>query len=270
MLDKEALDHLTTLLNRQGSGLYDASDKLLGIMGGELSHEKKQQASKVHEAATSLRALIPPGRTPAWLDELIKCITGYAQSKRPTPDFMRDLVTLLPQIKCHQWMLDQTRPEGIDFEAIFEHYKASNRLPELFDRIIELLNSISASDAIDSKAMSDALSNIIATLQRSKMGTYFCLNSAWEFLCAFLQNYAWIEVSKLPVVGPLFQALEKTIKETATAMPTLHADVHGEMTRRAEQDVKFVKDTKRLFSTYGDKANLLISSEGGNGLIAQA
>lgn len=269
MPDKEALNHLTTLLNRQGSGLYDASDKLLGIMSGDTSHDKRHQASKVFDAATALRSLVPPGRTPAWLDELIKSTTSYAQNKQASAEFIRELVYLMPQIKNHEWLLDQTRREGIDFEAIFEHYKASSKLPELFDHIIDLLSRISASDDIDSKSMSDALSNIIATLQRSKTGTYFCFNSAWEFLCAFIQNYAWAEVSKLPVVGPLFEALEKTIKETATAMNTLHADVHGEMTRRAEQDVKFVKDTKRLFSTYGNKANLLGSSEG-SGLIAQA
>lgn len=105
--------------------------------------------------------------------------------------------------------------------------------------------------------MLSALGKLISTIKRSKDGSYFSLNSSWEFLLSFLRNYLWGELSKLPVLGTALEALEKTIRETNEEMSRLHIQVKDEMTRVVGEEIKVLANRPAFpFVTYDKDGHL--------------
>lgn len=131
-------------------------------------------------------------------------------------------------------------------------------MPELFEKIISILTDIHDSGEVDSVAMLKALGKVIATIKKCKDGSYFSLNSAWEFLLSFLKNYMWEELSKLPILGSAMEALEKTIKETNEEMFKLHTQVQNEMKSTVEREIRVLANKSTFdFITYNKGGHLL-------------
>ena len=150
---------------------------------------------------------------------------------------------------------------AFDFDSIFEHYKSESRLPELFDDIIRILEEIQSSGEVDSLTMMTALGKVLATLKQNKDGSYFSINSAWEFLVSFLKNYMWGELSKIPVLGTAMAALEKTIKETNEEMFKVHSSVEAEMSNVVEAEIKGLKNKSSFKFVSYDKSGLKLTDK---------
>lgn len=170
---------------------------------------------------------------------------------------MRGFLPLKVALDEHVWSFEQNPEASFDFDSIFEHYKKESRLPQLFDEIVELLEEIQNSGEVDSLMMLRALGKVIATIKRSKDGSYFSMNSAWDFLLNFLNNYLLAELSKIPVLGTALEALEKTIKEADAEMCSLHKNLRNELIRVVGEDVKALsRNASFPFLTYNESGNL--------------
>jgi hypothetical protein len=185
-------------------------------------------------------------------------LTNFTSGKWTAPDFLVHFVKAKGQSEAHHWEFGQVSEAAFDFDSIFEHFKKESRLPEFFDQIIRLLEEIEASGEVDSVSMLRALGKVIATIKKCKDGSYFSLNSAWEFLLSFLNNYMWGELSKLPVLGTALEALGNTIKEAEEEMFKVHKQVQDELVRTVTSEVKALTDKSEFpFVTYGRSGHLL-------------
>ena len=147
--------------------------------------------------------------------------------------------------------------KAFEFDEIFERYRSQSKLPELFDAIIEVLKKIRDSDAVDSKSMLDALNKIIATLRINIKGSYFSTHSAWKLLLAFCKNYAVIELKKLPAIGSMVEALEKTVQECDQEFVKLQEDIKEEIKNVVEHDLKGMHNKMDFLLAYDDSAALI-------------
>lgn len=228
--------------------------------------ERKSSAESMLITATDLRGLLSKQDVPSWLADTINGLTMYTGGNWTGYDFLLNFISLKQAIDQHQWAFDADTESAFDFDSIFEYFKKTSRLPELFEEIVSLLEQIQSSGAVDSVTMVKALGKVIATMKRCRDGSYFSLNSAWEFLLSFLNNYMWGELAKLPVLGTALEALEKTIREANDEMFKLHVEVSQEMTKLVEAEVAALTSKSTFpFITY-DKNGHLLSGPGNRNL----
>jgi hypothetical protein len=240
-------------------------------MASDHPDSKKAAVKNAEEAAKALAVILPESETPHWLSLFLTYVDNYHKGRWEGVYFMKHFYKVLPQLLSHEWGLEENENFALDFDGVFELYRKESRLPELFDEIIELLNTIKNSGEIDSVNMMEALTKIIATLKCGKAGSYFSLDGAWAFLMNFANNYLWAELGKIPVLGTVFDALKKTIDDADKEMDKLHSAVQQELDRRVRQEVKLITQSTVALVTYGRQGYLLEDPRGtGTGTAIQA
>ncbi|WP_029530713.1 hypothetical protein [Pseudomonas asplenii] len=268
---QETINHLENILNKNQADFSSGANAMLGEMSGESSIQKKNRAKLLISQISRMKELAPESKFPKWLSDFSEALDGYLNNSLDSSKFIRLLIEVLPEISRFRWVLDDSSSSGFDFESIFNECRLNSRVPELFGSIIELLEQIRDSGELDSRNMIDALSKIISTLQVGKTSTYFSMEGAWRFLCGFLENYFWIEAKKIPGLGPVVEALEKTIKDTQEEMSKLNVVVQTTMTERVKAEVKYVRDRQEpLFINYDAKGHMLPDATSKGGVDIQA
>ena len=208
---------------------------------GENAQNKIAKAEDALKKARDLQSAISKEDSPSWLPGLIQALHHYVTKAWKQPQVINHLIDNIANIKQHKWTFENAEEKAFDFDSIYEHYKSESRIPELFDEIIQILEEIESSGEVDSLTMITALGKVLATSKQNRNGSYFSLNSAWEFLISFLKNYMWSELTKLPMLGSAMEALEKTIKETDEEMFKVHSAIEKEMSNVVESEIKGVK-----------------------------
>jgi hypothetical protein len=260
MTTNESVQFFVRVVQEKHSNLVASANTLLRELAGEDSNSKLSSAKGMLAHALDLRAILARNDIPDWLNNTVSYTSNFSEGRWSAKDFLPHFVDTKRALDTHRWQFDQAAEAAFDFDSIFEHYKKESRLPELFDEIIRLLEEIEASGSVDSVSMLRALGKVIATIKKCKNGSYFSLNSAWEFLLSFLNNYMWGELSKLPVLGTALEALGKTIKEADEEMFKLHKQVQEEMVRTVTAEVKALSDKSAFpFVTYDRTGHLLPS-----------
>lgn len=263
MATNESFHIFLRLIQEKHRLLVAASDVLFRSLVGEDHGKKKEVANAALLAANDLRGLLSKKDVPSWLNNAINSLTAFVNGQWSAFDLLSNYISTKSAIETHSWTFQANDEAAFDFDSIFEHFKKDSRLPELFDSIVKILEDIEASGDVDSVTMLRSLGKVIATIKRSRDGSYFSLNSAWEFLLSFLKNYMWEELSKVPVLGTALEALEKTIKETNEEMFKLHQQVQDEMNKTVEGEISVLKNKSEFqFITYDRKGHLLPNPNG--------
>lgn len=257
MSTNDSLQFFLRLLKQKHNAVQIGINKFLGELVGNDPKAKKQAAETLIKTANELRAILSKNDIPQWLPSIIAHLSNYASGSSAPQDLVRGFLPLKAAIEEHVWSFEQSSEASFDFDSIFEHYKKESSLPQLFDEIVTLLEEIQNSGAVDSVMMLRALGKLIATIKRSKDGSYFSMNSAWDFLLNFINNYLFAELSKIPVLGTVLEALEKTIRQADAEMCSLHTNLRNELIRVAGEDVQaFSRNASFPFLTYNESGKL--------------
>ncbi|NML13516.1 hypothetical protein HHL10_00795 [Azohydromonas sp. G-1-1-14] len=246
------------IVQEKHSALLSSVDALLRALVGEDGNLKLVSAKAVMTAATDLLAILSGGDVPAWLGNVIVCARNFGTRQWSAGELLVNLIDVKREIESHKWKFDETSENAFDFDRTFDQCRKQSKIPDLFNEISKLLEDIRGSNEIDSISMLKALGKVSATLKKSRDGSYFALNGAWELLLGSLNNYMWNELVKLPGLGAPLEALAKGIQEVDREMSKLHKQVHDEMARTVGTEVKALSH-KPLFSfvEYGRNGRLL-------------
>lgn len=226
---------------------------LLSTLATNDSDAKEREVSSALEAAKKLAAGLPADDLPGWLNTVINRLSrprdfySYQQ-------LLLDVIPLLGPLSSHQWHAESLDALAFDFDSVFEHYKSQSKIPDLFDQVIDVLERISATEDIDSRKVIHALERLIATLRRNKAGSYFSMQGAWEFLVGLLKNFLIEELKKVPALGSLISALEKTVSELNTEMQTVKGQMAKELHNSLNSDFPFLtydRDRSNVLATTG-------------------
>jgi hypothetical protein len=257
MATNESVQLVLRLIQEKHASLIASSNQLMRVLAGEDASSKKATAQSMLQIANDLRAILSSKDVPNWLSELINQLSHFANGQWQAADLLINHIPIKAALDAHAWAFDGSTETAFDFDSIFEHYKKSSRLPELFDLIIQMLTEIHDSGQIDSLSMMNALAKVVATLKKGRDGSYFSLNSAWGFLITFLDNYMWGELSKVPLLGTALDALRKTISETNLEMQKVHQGIQDEMVRTVSSEINALSDKASFsFVTYDKSAKL--------------
>lgn len=219
----------------------DAVQECVFTFLSTLSADSRQRAAqKALDAVGRVVDMLNPQDRPPWLTQLYASLKiahsnnsdqqGVANMQRIASEFQRDL-------NHHQWRFSEIDvADGFDFDAVYNKYKAENRIPELFDEIISAFNEIIASGEIDSVRALEELRRILATLQNAKNGSYFATRNAWFFVANWFKNTGWELLGEIPVLGAAVRGLRKSLEDMNDGMQDLHEQIQEELQAQLSKD----------------------------------
>lgn len=261
MVREETIKFFEALLKERHNKLCESAENLFRALPTENADNKKQCAERARDNSHALIAVLPEFRVPRWLITIKTCTQRYISGELDVVSLLLNFVPAKQEMEKHVWFFDADGETAFDFDEIYERYKKESRLPELFNDIVRILEEIEKSGEVDSVTMIRALGKVIATIKRCKDGSYFSINSTWEFLSSFLKNYLWGELAKLPLLGTAVEALRKTLEETNEEMFKLYLKVDEEMRKTVEAEVTALTDrTSFKFMVY-DKTGYTLPSQ---------
>jgi hypothetical protein len=201
---------------------------------------RQQSAISAYAAVKRIVDMLHPKDHPSWLTALL---SSLAMAKDNFTDIngvnaMQKIANdLQPSLNRHKWKLaDVESADGFDFDELYSKYKAENKIPELFDRIIAAMTSIVESGEIDSVKVLKELQRIIATLKNARNGSYFATRNAWFFVATWFKNSGWNLLSDIPVLGAVVRGLRETLDEMNEGMQNMHDQIQEDLHNQLVQD----------------------------------
>ena len=198
------------------------------ILGGPNQDDKTARANRVLAAAIALRDALAGADRPAWLEPITTATQGFAQNSAH-PNCISALSDTIGKhygaAIDHKWAFIPPDDGAFDFDGLYDQHESQSRIPELFDRLTELLEKIVQCEELDSRKAIHTLETIIATLKKNRKGSFFSLVCTWDFTALFIKNVAWELLSEIPGLRAVVKAVRDTMGEINTAMDKLHKDV---------------------------------------------
>ena len=214
---------------------------LVSAIGAEKLEEKGVSAKQALASAQTLTSMISAADQPGWLSTLIKELDRYTQTYNTTGAanrFLQTYVKLYRDIESYRWNFERAGiAVPIKFEDIFKEQYNHSKLGDVFETLIQKLEEIVLSGEVDSIRAIDALNKLIATIRSNARGSYFQSVGAARFIHAVFRNYLREQLKELPGIGPLFNAVEKTIEQMDFEMEKVDAGVKKKLEEHAFGEV---------------------------------
>lgn len=214
----------------------EARDAVQACLVSFLSHSssgRQAAAQAAIDAVGRLVDMLHPQDRPAWLEPLhsaLKIAHSHHAENIGILNIQRIANEYQGSLKQHTWQIAEVDSvTGFDFDAVYDKYKAENRIPQLFDEIISALNGIIASGAIDSVRVLQELRRVLATLQNARNGSYFATRNAWFFVATWFKNTSWELLGEIPVLGAAIRGLRKSLEDMNDGMQNLHEQMQSDL-----------------------------------------
>lgn len=167
------------------------------------------------QTGQAISQLLSENDRPQWFVLILRESVKYCS--QPTADQAQRLLTTLLQhwTSIRQIEFQDDEPALIDFDEVFRQYRDENRLPELFDGLICILNQIIQSDEIDSLTILETLRQAINLLRSNREGSYISVREA-ILSTEFMWNLVRESLDAIPGIKQLVTAYDKT-KEQLSA-----------------------------------------------------
>ena len=258
-MSSSAADFLISIVNEHHAKLVAEINELISVLSGEDPTAKLKRGQSALSCAAILSSIVTNKFQPTWLRALTVELERFVARAISSAALMSALISLVPQMRQQVWVFDSAA-DVIDFDAIYDEFKKNSRLPELLDQIVKILERLRDSGEVDSASMLKAIGRLISTLRTARDGSYFSLRIAWNVFTAFVKNYVWLELGKLPVLGTAVEALKQTIDEVDAEMERVQTNISNQIAATVEKDFRLKKEEIQDIPIYGAQGRLLTRS----------
>lgn len=234
-----SVDAFLRFVNERFGDFKNKLSEVIAVLGWQEQQQKIPKAAAALDAAKSLQQALASQDQPQWLSPLINALQQY-DVHQGQPHVATALITAIGNhfaaMSNHQWAFDFSGDRPFDFDGLYRQYEADSRIPELFDRLVTLLEEIVQSDQIDSRKIVHALETIIATLKRNRKRSYFSTVCTWDFAGTYLKNVAWGVLKEIPVLRVPVVALREAMQELDKEMSKVHEGMQTELHKQLEAE----------------------------------
>jgi hypothetical protein len=173
--------------------------------------------NQLEDSLVALGAVVAREHWPNWLVQLLQNTTNYRTNHNNGIGtwiaHLRSLIANAPLVESHTWFQTEYYDPVFDVDQLINAARAEFKIDELFERIIETLKGLSASEELDSaKAIRD-LEEVIAILRRAKSGSFTAQYRSWQFARRFVPNLISAYLKRSDLAGPAIEAFEQTAQE---------------------------------------------------------
>jgi hypothetical protein len=204
------------------------------VMGSD--EDKLAKAKETLDVATTLQSVLSPQDQPQWIGPVIGSLRSYIRSNghvAHAPNLVTTIASNFDRAVNHKWAFAHSDDQGFDFDGVFRRHESESQIPELFDKLVELLEKIVRCEELDSRKVIHTLETIIATLKRNRNGSYFSVVCTWNFTATYLKNIAWNTLLEIPLLRIPVKALRETMDQLDKEMEKVHentqADLHNQL-----------------------------------------
>ncbi len=224
-MPSESVHRFYRFLNERLESLKKALDDLVRAFADNNQNDKVKAVATLGESIHALKLALSTSDCPGWLTTLDVAVTNYSP-----PRGVQANIDLLPKIlstygKAHSqtWEYIAEDSKAVDLDQLYQECMTNSLLPELYEKLIELLQKIVDSHQIDSLDLLNRLEQLIATLRANRKGSVWSQIWSWQFARQFLKNSIIEGLKKVPGLDIAVQAVEKTIDQLDGATESFQA-----------------------------------------------
>lgn len=237
-MSNASVDAFLRLVNERYRDFKDRLQQFMQTLGLSDAPEKKRRADALLAAAETLRNVLAEHDRPKWLPPIIQSLQRY---HRPEDihcafDIVKTVALHGAAATNHQWSFDFSDIKPFDFDALYEQYEAESRIPELFDKLVAILEEIIATGEIDSLRVFQTLQKIIANLKRNRKGSYINLICSWDFARTYIKNIVLHNLSEHGPLKHFVKPLVDTLKEMEDAVGEVQESIQAELHKQLKAD----------------------------------
>ncbi len=190
------------------------------------------RGEELNAAVVSLRDNLSPQDRPTWIEGVLNLL-NLVRAHPGHPERLSWLVQILTNCylpaTSHQWGFQSIDDGAFDFDGLYEQHRAQSRIPDLFDKLIGLLEKLVESDELDSRKVERTLRILVATLKKNRMGSFAGMVFSWNFAATYLRNLCWELPNQIPGLRAFSNALRDTIQEVSEEIDNEMCDLHKKM-----------------------------------------
>lgn len=222
------------------------TEMLLGMAATSVS-DREEKAKSLEDAAQSLCDILTAKDQPSWLQPIHESVTQFRATQ--TEDNARQLATiivrLLPLVQPEQVISKNEDPPPYEFDEIYKQARNKAGIRELFDAHVHALAAIIDSGDIESVTALNALRQLVAALKANRDASYAAVKQS-VFLARFIQNTVVITLKKIPGLGILVEAAEKTLAGTEDGVATLDREMNALLEQAVRESLPRVMRTSEI------------------------
>ena len=235
MANQSSVETFLRFVGERFAEFKDKFNKVIAVLGGTNPNEKIPAVKAALDAGTALQSALSSQDHPAWLGPLMNAMNEYVARAGDSHGAMKLIATIggyYAAMNNHQWTFGVVGETPFDFDGLYRNYEAASTIPELFDRLVALLEEIVKSKQIDSCRVIQALETIIATLKRNRNGSYFSVVCTWDFVGTYLKNIGWNVLKEVPLLRVPVNALLETLQKMDKEMSKLHEGIQTDLQKQ--------------------------------------
>jgi len=210
-------DYYYNSLDDKHKRLVRAFDPFFTSLNSPQKEARLSSTKAVFDNANALSEQLAPADRPQWLTALIQACNLYIEKTNKNQSVTSELRLIIGSEKSatdHSWEAARSNLSPLlDFDEILERHRNNEVVNLLFDQLIESLEKIIDSDELDSRRATEDLERLIATLKKSKKGTFQAQVFSFDFAKGWVKNFAieWVKDTKVAKVA--HAAATKTVDE---------------------------------------------------------
>lgn len=258
MNQQENFDVFVRFLTERHNVLINNLEALSQSLVMEDREDKVAKNEILLNSSLNLAQAISKKDRPPWLGNILQETTWYKDNNENYKDSNLRLLNLLFNVKNavrnHKWVINNDLDNySYNFDEVYERFRKSSRLPELFDALISAVEKMISSGEIDSIKALEELRKLLSLLRQNRSSSYFSTIASWEFLVRFTKNTFWVSLDSIPVIKQIKGGFEKTMDEMDMEMDELHKSMIKEIREKYGEDIESL--------SYENKSQKLIGKE---------
>jgi hypothetical protein len=217
MVAHSQAEHVMALVKDRHGAVRQMFDNLLNAYAAGDQGQIINANDSLRSALQQLQAVVASEHWPQWLKDMAqnagRYSTRHSNGLATWRAHLNSTIRNAEPLNSETWAFSVREEILFDVDEIVEKAKADHRIGELYDKVIESLESLLKSGHIDSIRASTDLMRLIATLRRAKSGSFSSQIFNWRFARRLVPNIITAYVKRNNLTGPLIEAFEQTASE---------------------------------------------------------
>lgn len=147
-----SVEIFTRFVSQRFAEVKDRYATLLTSLAGQDTAAKLTNAKATIEAIRALEMALATQDHSPWLKPIHEALEHYIQQGghvNSHASVMNRLAVNYGPCVSHEWVFDFSGDKPFDFDGLYRQYEEQSGIPTLFDKIVEVLEKIVASEALD-------------------------------------------------------------------------------------------------------------------------
>ncbi len=199
-------------ISKRFADFQEALSKTVEAVANGHNEARKVIVQELYRCCKDLGDLLTPKDQPIWLLPILHAANGFlrTQDQRTSKELLDALLRHFRLIE--PITLSDDDGQLLDFDALYVQIRDQGRTPELFDKLIELLERMIASGEIDSIGVEQALLHVLATLRANRKGSYVAVRQSIS-VAKYVKHLTRACLAKVPGIGEMLEAWDRMMEE---------------------------------------------------------